>query len=195
MPSSDRRNFVAVLRSATFCLLLSGCLGGPMPVTTPLASSAVQVPIQRYDEMWERAISTLNRFHFQVARESKLEGIIETHYRAGANLLELWHPDSVGYANRLESTLKSVRRRVVVTFESSTQDSFILNVRVDKDVEDLPGVAANYEGGATFPESQPLERDLDQVLGQSDGSRWISKGTDPLLEAEILRHIQHARLR
>ena len=195
MQFSIRPHLTGILRGASFCLLLSGCLGGPTPVTTPVASSAVQIPIQRYDEMWERTISTLNRFHFLVARESKLEGIIETHYRAGANLLELWHPDSVGYANRVESTLKSVRRRVVVTFESSTRDSFILNVRVDKDIEDVPGVAANYEGGATFPESQPLERDLDQVLGQSGGSRWISKGTDPLLEAEILRHIQHARLR
>ena len=195
MFSSRLRSLCVALTSVVICVQMLGCLSGPTPVRTPVASSAVQIPIQRYDEMWERTISTLNRFHFQVARESKLEGVIETHYRAGANLLEPWHPDSVGYANRLESTLKSIRRRVVVTFEGSTQDTFILNVRVDKDVEDVPGVTANYEGGATFQESQPLQRDLDQVLGQSDPSRWISKGTDPLLEAEILRHIQHARLR
>lgn len=176
-------------------MLLAGCLSGPAAMTAPVGSSAAQFPVQEYDATWERVIATLHRFHFQVARESKLEGVIETHYRAGANLFEPWHPDSVGYGSRLESTLKSVRRRVVVTFESSTQDSFILNVRVDKDIEDVPGLAANYEGGATFPESQPLDRDLDQVVGQSGGSRWISKGTDPLLEAEILRHVQHARFR
>ena len=183
-------------RFAMFAALsvICGCLSGP-PVNHPVGSSAVQVPAQQFDVMWERTVATLNRYHFRVARESKLEGVIETDYRAGSNLFEPWHRDSVGHASRLESTLQSIRRRVVVTFENSGPDLVTVNVRVDKDIEDVPGIAANYEGGATFPESQPLQRDLDQVVGQSGPSRWISKGTDPLLEAEILRHIQYAAMR
>ena len=175
-------------------MVVCGCLTGP-PVNHPVGSSAVQVPAAHFDAMWERTISTLNRYHFRVARESKLEGVIETDYRAGSNLFEPWHHDSVGHASRLESTLQSIRRRVVVTFENSAADLVTVNVRVDKDIEDVPGIAANYEGGATFTEARPLQRDLDQVIGQSGSSRWISKGTDPLLEAEILRHIQHAVMR
>ena len=191
------RNFISSTRSAcasVALILVIGCMTGP-PMMQPVGSSAVQVPAQQFDVMWERAISTLNRYHFRVARESKLEGVIETDYRAGANLLEPWHYDSVGHASRLESTLHSIRRRVVVNFENSGQGMLTINVRVDKDLEDVPGLAANYEGGATFPEAQPLQRDLDQVVGQTGSSRWISKGTDPLLEAEILRHIEHAVMR
>lgn len=175
-------------------MMVCGCLSGP-PVNRPVGSSAVQISADQVDGMWERTISTLNRFHFRVARESKLEGVIETDYRAGSNLFEPWHHDSVGYASRLESTLQSIRRRVVVMFENTAPGIVTINVRVDKEIEDVPGLAANYEGGATFPESQPLQRDLDQVVGQSGPSRWLPKGTDPLLEAEILRHIRYARMR
>jgi hypothetical protein len=136
----------------------------------------------------------LNRNHFQIARESKLEGIIETEYRGGSGLLEPWHEDSVGLSNRLESTLQTIRRRAIVLMQSSGAGTLVLTVRVDKELEDVPGIAAGYEGGATFSESQPLNRDLSQVVGQNGPSRWISVGRDPLLEQKILAEIRSGRL-
>lgn len=180
-----------------FALLLhfSGCLSGPSVNAPVVGPNAVQLSASQYDQMWERTVAVLNDLHFTVARESKQEGVIETNYRAGANLLEPWHHDSIGYANRLESTLQSIRRRVFVSFESVAPETIMISVRVDKEIEDLPGLAANYEGGATFPESRPLERDLDQVIGQSGPSRWLSRGTDRALESEIMRRIRFARIR
>lgn len=157
------------------------------------ATNAVQISADQRDPMWERAVSVLNRNHFQIVRESKLEGLIETEYRAGASLLEPWHPDSVGYHARLESTLQSIRRRVTVFMQSSAPGLMTVSVRVDKEIEDLPGLAANYEGGATFPEAQPLNRDLDQVVGQTGPSQWLNIGRDPLLEHQILSQIQSGR--
>ena len=169
----------------------AGCLSSPpkVPVT---GGSAVQISDDQRDSVWERAVVVLNRNHFQVARESKLEGIIETDYRGGSSLLEPWHPDSVGFQNRLESTLQSIRRRVTINLQSSGAGIMTVAVRVDKEIEDLPGLAANYEGGATFSENQPLNRDLDQVVGQSGPSRWLPVGRDPLLERKILSEIQGA---
>ncbi len=66
----------------------------------------------------------------------------------------------------------------------------MVNVRVDKEIEDVPGLAANYEGGATFADNDPLNRDLNQVVGQSSPSRWIPLGRDPLLERKLLAEIQ-----
>ena len=140
--------------------------------------------------MWERTVHVLNENHFLVARESKLEGVIETEYRAGSNLLEPWHPDSVGFDNRLESTLQSIRRKVTVSFGQSGTDQILVSVRVDKEIEDLPGLAATYEGGASFPESDPLSRDLSQVIGQTSPSRWLPLGRDPLLEGRITEQIR-----
>ncbi|MBC7965528.1 MAG: hypothetical protein H7Z17_06320 [Fuerstia sp.] len=169
-----------------------GCLSSP-PKAPAVGSSAVQVSADYRDSMWEHAVVVLHRNHFQVARESKLEGVIETQYRGGSNVLEPWHPDSVGLQNRLESTLQSIRRRVTVSMQSSGPGLMTVSVRVDKEIEDLPGLAANYEGGATFPESQPFNRDLDQVVGQSGPSRWLSIGRDPLLERKLLAQIQSGR--
>lgn len=166
-----------------------GCLTSP-PKAVSGGASTIQVSDTQRDALWERAVVVLNRNHFQVARESKLEGIIETEYRGGSNILEPWHSDSVGFQNRMESTLQSIRRRVTINMQSSGIGVMTLNIRADKEIEDVPGLAANYEGGATFSENQPLSRDLDQVVGQSGPSRWLAIGRDPLLERKLLAEIQ-----
>ena len=86
------------------CVLCSGCLSSP-PKAPAVGGSVIQVSADYRDSLWEHAVVVLHRYHFQVARESKLEGVIETRYRGGSNLLEPWHHDSVGLENRLESTL------------------------------------------------------------------------------------------
>ncbi len=174
---------------------LHGCMSGPQRGNQSFGPSAVQISENQRDIVWERAVAVLNNFHFMIARESKFEGIIETQYRAGSNLLEPWNRDSLGYANRLESTIQSIRRKVTINFQSSSTGLVTVSVRADKEIEDVPGLAANYAGGATFSDAQPLQRDLDQVVGQAGPSRWLPRGNDPALEAEILRQIQHAVIR
>ncbi len=183
----------SIVIAAVLCIAVTGCLSAP-PMGMAGGASTIQVSDQMRDPLWERAVEVLNRNHFQVARESKLEGIIETDYRGGSNILEPWHPDSVGLENRLESTLQSIRRRVVISMQSSGVGVMMVNVRVDKEIEDLPGLAANYEGGATFSENEPLNRDLNQVVGQSSPSRWLPLGRDPLLERKIMAEIQGAAI-
>ena len=182
-----------VIAALGLIVACAGCLSSP-PKAGMVGGSTLQVADGQRDALWERAVVVLNRNHFQVARESKLEGIIETEYRGGANILEPWHPDSVGFLNRMESTLQSIRRRVTINMQSSGGGTMLVNVRVDKEIEDLPGLAANYEGGATFPEYQPLNRDLNQVVGQSGPSRWLPVGRDPLLERKLANEIQGAYL-
>lgn len=181
---------------ATLLPAICGCLSGPgLAPAAPVTGNALQISSAQADATWERAVAVLNDLHFMVARESKLEGVIETYPRAGSNLFEPWHKDSIGLTNRLESTVQSIRRRVIVTFQPSSPGYTTVSVQVIKEIEDLPGIAANYEGGATFSEAQPLERDLNQVLGQSAPSRWLPRGTDPLLQADIIRRIHYAVIR
>ena len=172
-------------------LLNVGCLstsGRELPRT-----NALLIPSTSIDATWERAVSVLHRNHFLIARESKLEGIIETEYRAGSNILEPWHPDSVGLENRLESTLQSIRRKVVLSFGQSGTDQLMVSVQVHKEIEDVPGPTATYAGGATFSESDVFDRDLDQVIGQASPSRWLSRGRDRHLEARLVAQIQGTR--
>ena len=162
-----------------------------MPSRPDPQTNALIVPASRFDTMWERAVSVLHRHHFQIARESRLEGTIETEYRDGSGLLEPWHPDSVGLDSRLESGIQSIRRKVTVTFSQSGTDQVLIAVFVHKQIEDVPGPTATYAGGATFSESSLLERDLDQVTGQAVPSRWLPAGRDRRLEARLVAQIQY----
>jgi len=140
----------------------------------------------------ERVVAVLNEFHFPVIRESRLDGQIETGYRTGSGVLEPWHGDAVGLENRLEGSLQSIRRKLVVTVRPARSGGFAVGVQAFQEIEDLDGLAANSPGAATFQESKPLDRDLDLVIGQSAPSGWIAQGRDFALEQRLLQRIQAA---
>ncbi|MCA9074795.1 MAG: hypothetical protein KDA93_07170 [Planctomycetaceae bacterium] len=172
------------------CGCASPGLGTPPPayVANPLPVAANNDEI-----LWERTVDVLHEFHFEIARENRFSRVIETEYRTGSGLLEPWHQDSVGLENRLESSLQSVRRKVLVRVLPSEQGlGYLVSVEAFQEKEDLPGVAANSPGGATFQESKPLQRDLNLVVGQSSPSGWIGMGRDVALEQSILQSLQLA---
>lgn len=157
--------------------------------------SANPLPVAAVNDeiLWERTVDVLHDFHFQIARENRFSRVIETDYRTGSSLFEPWHQDSVGLENRLESTLQSVRRKVLVRVLPSEQGAgYLVSVEAFQEREDLPGIAANSPGGATFQESTPLQRDLNLVVGQSAPSGWIAMGRDAALEQKILQSLQVA---
>ena len=164
---------------------LSGCasigMSGP-PVTNP-----VFVRANNSEEAWERTVDVVHDYLFEIERENKLGGIIETRYKTGASILEPWHPDSVGAINRLQSTLQSIRRKAFVHF-TPAPGGFLVGVEAIKELEDVPR-AAGFVGGATFLDNSPLQRDLNPVVGQATPSGWINQGRDAALEEAMLRSI------
>ncbi|MBL4884329.1 MAG: hypothetical protein JKY95_07320 [Planctomycetaceae bacterium] len=142
---------------------------------------------------WEQTIDVLHEFLFEIERENRQTRSIQTKYKVGSGILEPWHSESVGFGNRLESTLQSIRRKVIITLSPVSQGSqytYTAQVIAIKELEDLDAIAANSPGGATFQESTPLKRDLNQTLGQSRPSGWVSQGRDFALEQSILTHLQ-----
>lgn len=192
MPSRPRFREISLLLAG--CWFAAGCSAqrpylGPS-VATPVANP-VYVRAQSADGLWERTIDVLHGFQFQIEREDRLTGVIETEYTTGSNCLEPWRRDSVGHVNRLESTLQSIRRRVRIRLAPGN-GAYVVSVEAFKEKEDLPGLAANSPGGATFQENTPLERDLNPVVGQTKFSTWIPLGRDLALEQAILSQLQAA---
>ncbi len=156
------------------------------------------MPIQATNEdaVWERTADVLHEFHFNIARENRVARVMETAPRVGSSLLEPWNQDSVGLDSRLESTLQSIRRTVIVTFiPGDAPGTFLVSVQALKEKEDLRGIGANSMGAATFSESTPLDRGLDPVAGQSAASEWIPLGRDAALEQAILERLRVAYAR
>lgn len=168
--------------------LAAGCRS---PAVYPWGAAPVAAPlfVQTANEeaVWERTVDVLHDFQFQLAREDRLARVIETEYKVGSGCLEPWHKESVGWENRLESTLQSVRRKVRVSLVPGDRGGgYVVAVEAFKELEDLPGIAGNSPGAATFLESAPLQRDLNPVVGQSTPSGWIPVGRDPALEQALL---------
>jgi len=176
------------------CVWLAGCRtpGAPSFGAAP-APNPLPVVAGNDDALWERTVDVLHAFQFPVAREDRLARIIETDYKVGSGCLEPWQRDSIGLGNRLESTLQSVRRMVRVTLSPvDGGGGYAVSVEAFKEREDLPGLAANSPGAATFQESTPLQFDLNPVVGQTAPSGWIPVGRDFALEQAILASLRSA---
>ena len=182
------RNFVVCLVFAGLCLLTAGChLFSVRPPSAP--PQPLYVTSADSEFVWERIVDVLHDYPFEIERENKLNGIIETKYRIGSTLLEPWFRDSYGLRNRLESGIQTVRRKVFVTM-TPVEGGYIVTVRADKELENFPIAAANTTGGATFQENQPLQRDLNAVLGPETAQEWVRRGRDTVLEQDLTSRLQ-----
>lgn len=169
-------------------LFVAGCVT-PASQQAAYLSNPLVLPAGSDEVAWEKTIEVLHEYQFQIARENKLDGVIETQFKVGAGMLEPWHADAVGLEERLEGSLQSVRRRAFVSL-SRSPNGYVVSVEVFKELEDLNGLAANSAGGATFQESSPLERDLNRVVGQSARSNWLPQGRDARLEQALLSSLE-----
>jgi hypothetical protein len=166
---------------------LPGCAtfrGGAVP------GNPVFVPTDNQELVWERSVDVLHHNLFEIERENRLDGLIETKYKTGAGLLELWHPDSVGLHARLEGTMQSIRRKAFITV-TPADGGYLVGVEAYKELEDVVG-AANSAGAATFLENSARKRDLEAVVGQAAPSGWIPKGRDVELERRLLDDLHRA---
>ena len=173
-------SFVALLTTSVM-----GCVS--LDAQGPPVANPVFVRANNSEEAWERTVDVVHDYLFEIERENKLGGVIETRYKTGASALEPWHPDSVGAVNRLQSTLQSIRRKAYVRF-TPAPGGYLVGVETVKELEDVPR-AANFAGGATFLDNSALQRDLNPVVGQATPSGWINQGRDPALEQAMLRSI------
>ena len=180
------------LRIALASTLVVGLLGGcaTMSGQAPAVSNPVFVRANNSDEAWERTVDVVHDYLFEIERENKLGGVLETRYKTGANCFEPWHRDSVGAANRAESTLQSIRRKAFLSV-TPVDGGYMVGVEAHKELEDVAR-AANSPGAATFRDNSPLQLDLNPVVGQATPSGWIPKGRDMALERSMLLAINRA---
>jgi hypothetical protein len=139
----------------------------------------------------ERAADVLARYNFEVDTTNQVEGTIATRYKVGSSILEPWHRETIGFDNRMESTLQSIRRKVLVHFVR-VEGGYLVSVEALKEIEDVTAPTPNSPGGSTFSPNYPIRRDLSQVLGQASPPGWIPLGRDATLEQDILCRLQAA---
>ena len=175
--------------------------GEPVPLPAiPAPPSTITVPVMDDDVAWDQ-ISDVVSDYFRISREQRArrggdgwaEGRIETVPQDGATVLEPHRKDSVGRFNLLESTFQSIRRRACVRVVPDA-NGYLVEVVVEKELEDLPRPEKSTAGAATFRYDQSLPTNrLEEVSRTRQSCRWIPLGRDAALEQRILADI-HARL-
>ena len=180
-------------------LLTAGCATVPWitePDPPPIANP-IYTSVTSFEGAWESTVDVLHQYGFRIppGGENRLEYVIETEPMIGSGILEPWFGDSVGKTNRLESTLQSIRRRVLVRVQPHETGGHLVGVEVIKEREDVAGLAANSPGGASLQEYDNADRDLRPVLGQTGPSVWYPIGRDFALEQRLLASLQETLVR
>ena len=184
--------------------------GGPMvPGPPPAPRNAVVIPPLDAEVVWTKLVDVTDDF-FKVQSEQRVvfangvptEGRIDTFPQTGATILEPWRSDSVGWGERWESTLQSIRRIATMRLAPDAA-GWRVEVVVNKELENLPRPMQATTGGASFRNDDSLYRYGTPLptLGQQVGDQprpvasptpnlgWIPVGRDPLLEQKMLSRV------
>jgi hypothetical protein len=166
----------------------------------PGLANPILVPVVDDELAWEQIADVVSDY-FTIAREQQArrsgevwtEGRIETAYQGGATWLEPHRHDSVGSFNRWESTFQTIRRIATVRVIPDP-GGYLVEVVVQKELEDLPRPEHATAGAATFLTDNAIPSQRVAAVSHTFSSpRWLPVGRDPALEARMLADI-HARL-
>jgi len=155
--------------------------------------------VDNYDHefMWSVVVDVLDN-HFEIDREIPIrlhgnvltEGHIETAPKIGASLAEPWHADSVGFTERRDATLQTIRRRVEAHVVPVT-GGYAVEVKVFKELEDNPRPlrAVTHASHLRFQDS--VDEFADNIDVESNSAGWFIIERDTALENRLLMEIAY----
>src|SRR5262249_30884315 len=189
-----RRTWLTAL-AGLLVLGAGGCASGPLldnPVllrsdAAPAIENPVYVPLgpAAYGKVFENVIDVLDDY-FEIAYANRYSGQIETFPRIAPGLEQLWKLGSPDFDQRLLATLQTLRHRAVVLIQVADDGGFFVDVKVYKELEDLPRPTRMTAGAASFRSDNTVERQFEVIDPTIYEASWIPLGRDIKLEQAIL---------
>jgi hypothetical protein len=183
-----RKGIAAGLFFALAALGQSGCALTSLQTVSP---NPLIVPNRDYETVWKETVAVVDDY-FEMSSENRLAGKIVTEPRVSATLLEPWYGDSVGFHNRLEASLQTIRRFAIVTVTPAPGGGFAVKVEVYKELEDMVKPDRQSAGRAVFTDNFPVNRTREIIGPVPLPLQWIPRGRDERLESVILNRIRNA---
>jgi hypothetical protein len=168
--------------SQTGCATMTG-------LTQTTSPNPLPIPSSDHEEIWKQAVAVVDDY-FDIATENRLAGKIITQPKLSATLFEPWYGDSVGFYERLESSLQTIRRFAVVTIAQAPSGGYTVKVEVFKEIEDLAKPDRQMGGRAVFNSEFPVNRTREIVGPVPIPLQWVPRGRDPKLEQVILARLR-----
>jgi hypothetical protein len=176
--------------SVSTALGLGGCASvSRVTSPRPVCENPLIVPLNDFEAIWRETVGVVDEY-FDIRTENRLARTIVTDPTAGATLLEPWRGDSVGFYERLESTVQTVRRFARVQIDPVPGRGYAVKVEVFKELEDLARPDRQSFGRAVFNNDFPVNRTREIVGPVPVPLQWIPRGRDTQLEQRILNRIR-----
>jgi len=185
--------------TTALALLAGGCASGPLldnpailrPDPTVTVENPVYVPLgpPSYNPVFEKVLDIVSDY-FEPAYVNRYDGRIETFPRIAPGLEQLWKPGSPDFDQRLLATLQTIRHRSVVLIRPANDGGYFVDVKVYKELEDLPRPVRSTAGAASFRSDNTVERQFEVIDPTVFESAWIPVGRDLPLEQVILQRIK-----
>lgn len=181
---------------------LAGCAAGPYapPSAAPAAiayhDNPAMIPGGTAEQVWEEVVDVVDDY-FEIAQELPISdtepvGRLDTAPQVGATLLEPWRHDSANGAERLESTLQTIRRQAVVHV-SRVDRGYLVEVIVYKQLEAVARPMMATSDAALLRNDSSLTRVVNPVTDVPIEENWIPLGRDTALEQRILGQLLTCR--
>jgi hypothetical protein len=167
-------------------LAIQGCSTTRLNTVSP---NPLVIPSNDFEAAWNATVRVLDEY-FDIASENRLSRKIVTEPRMGATLLEPWAGDSVGFQERLESSLQTIRRFAIARVTDAPGGGYLVKIEVYKELEDLGKPDRQAGGRAVFNNDFPVNRTRDVVGPVPLPIQWIPRGRDPKLEQAILAKLR-----
>ena len=182
----------------------AGCLSGPPvdnpvlvrnaePIENPVLVSPGQPTADAYKQVFEKVVDVLSDY-FVLDTINPYDGHIVTVPRVAPGYEQFWKSGNPDPRQRLFATLQSVRQIASVRIWTGERGGFMVEVVVDRELEDVGRPSRTTIGNPVFQEPPYMARQAELVVPESTIDRtWFKVGRDYAFEQEILRRIRQCK--
>ncbi len=187
---------------AVATLWAGGCSTGPL-LENPVFVRPDRVPVQQnpvyvpqgplsYAKVFDKVLDTLDSF-WEIGYANRYEGRIETLPAIAPGLEQPWKPGSPDFYQRLYAYLQTIRHRCIVLITTADDGGYFIDVKVLKELEDLPIPISSTAGMASFRNPTTVERQFEVIEPAVYEYNWIPIGRDLALEQVLLQRLAQCK--
>lgn len=188
------------LLTAAVAVLLGGCATGPLVENPLLFRTDKVVPTENpvyipqgpmaYARVFEKVFDVLADY-WEIAYANRYDGRIETFPRIAPGIEQPWRPGSPDWNQRLLAFFQTIRHRCIVRITTADDGGYFIDVKVLKELEDLPTPTRALAGAAIYRMETTVQRQYEVIEPVVFESNWIPIGRDTKLEQVILDRLAH----
>ena len=159
------RRILWVGLSGVLALIAAGCASEPLlnnPVLVrPDPTVKVDNPVwvhpgvrpTSYHIVFDKVLDIVSDY-FEIADTNRYGGQIETFPRIAPGLEQPWKPGSPDFNERLLASMQTIRHRAFVLIQPANDGGYFIDVKVFKELEDLPRPTRSLRRRRCLPQRQ-----------------------------------------